>query len=572
MQHLRFSYGPLYAAPGQNLILVGPAAILGPPIDGYITSIRPNIVDENGVTPPVEQVHMHHAVFLNLSRRDVTRPDLPGERMFAFAEEKTTFRLPAGYGYPYKATDQFAINYMLHNETPQGHAIYITYELDFVPAIAPQAASMQAARPLWLDVQNGSAYPVFDVHRGSGGASGRTTYPLDGPSPYGKGPRLNEWTVDRDGVLLATAGHVHPGGLQTDLDLLRDGRRAHLFTSVAEYFDPQGPVSWDMAMTITPEDWHVQVRKGDVLRVSATYDTTRASWFESMGIMLVYMADGQGGRDPFGTAVPTTGGVTHGELKEATNFGGAPTGRPDPATLPDGQTVINGVAIVNFAYLPGDQAGSPAPPAIAPGGSLTFGNFDSPSSILHTITSCRSPCNGTTGVSYPLADGTFDSGDLGYGPTGFTAAKNDGQWSTPKSLPPGTYTYFCRIHPFMRGSFRIKGATATAPGAAAQRLSIRSRRIRADRRGFARVALACDRGGARCRGRLALAWNAGPRRGKATGDVVVGTARYALGAGRHGSARVRLTRAGRRVLARRHRLLVRVIATGGAATALLERR
>ena len=22
---------------------------------------------------------------------------------------------------------------------------------------------------------------------------------------------------------------------------------------------------------------------------------------------------------------------------------------------------------------------------------------------------------------------------------------------------PGTYTYFCRVHPFMRGSFRVKG-------------------------------------------------------------------------------------------------------------------
>ena len=24
------------------------------------------------------------------------------------------------------------------------------------------------------------------------------------------------------------------------------------------------------------------------------------------------------------------------------------------------------------------------------------------------------------------------------------------------NLPAGTYTYFCRIHPFMRGSFRVK--------------------------------------------------------------------------------------------------------------------
>jgi plastocyanin len=28
-------------------------------------------------------------------------------------------------------------------------------------------------------------------------------------------------------------------------------------------------------------------------------------------------------------------------------------------------------------------------------------------------------------------------------------------WRTPSNLTPGTYTYFCRIHPFMRGSFRV---------------------------------------------------------------------------------------------------------------------
>jgi len=29
-------------------------------------------------------------------------------------------------------------------------------------------------------------------------------------------------------------------------------------------------------------------------------------------------------------------------------------------------------------------------------------------------------------------------------------------WSTPKTLPKGTYTFFCRVHPLMRGAFRVK--------------------------------------------------------------------------------------------------------------------
>src|SRR4051812_47117898 len=69
-----YRYGPLEAAPGQNLILVGPVTIEHPPGDGYMTRIVPNVAGEDGQPPPVEQVHMHHAVFLDLSRRDVPWP------------------------------------------------------------------------------------------------------------------------------------------------------------------------------------------------------------------------------------------------------------------------------------------------------------------------------------------------------------------------------------------------------------------------------------------------------------------------------------------------------------------
>ena len=48
----------------------------------------------------------------------------------------------------------------------------------------------------------------------------------------------------------------------------------------------------------------------------------------------------------------------------------------------------------------------------------------------------------------------FDSGELGdAGPP--TAGRVT--WETPGDLDDGTYTYFCRIHPFMRGAFRVEG-------------------------------------------------------------------------------------------------------------------
>ena len=130
---------------------------------------------------------------------------------------------------------------------------------------------------------------------------------------------------------------------------------------------------------------------------------------------------------------------------------------------PVGQTCT----VKSFVYALGDLARSDAqgrPPTIRPGGTLTFRNLDSSrgqnpaEAIYHTITSCEAPCNKATGIAYPLADGkaTFDSGELGYGPPQATAAANRASWKTPKTLSPGTYTYFCRVHPFMRGAFRVK--------------------------------------------------------------------------------------------------------------------
>jgi hypothetical protein len=491
---------------------------------------------------------------LNLSRRDATAPELPGERFYGFAEEKTIGTLPDPYGYPVKATDVWAINHMLHNGTPASEVVFIEYEIDWVPAVSTRGHAMKAARPLWVDVENGKAYPVFDVHRGSG-SRGRVTYPDDFGDVYGGGPRRNEWTVDRDGVLVFAAGHLHPGGLAVDLDVERGGRRARAFSSVAEYFDPNGPVSWDMAMTVTPPDWRVAVRRGDRLRVSTTYETRRASWYESMGLALVYMADGEGGADPFADRVKTTGDVTHGHLPEAGNHGGGPSSLPDPRELPDGQTVADGVAIGGFGYLPGDLSASGqlgAPPVVARGSSLRFGNFDAAAQIFHSITACRAPCNRATGVSYPLADGEvqFDSGQLGYGPEGYTAAAQRADWYTPRDLKPGTYSYFCRVHPSMRGAFRVKGADDSAPaGEARPKLRIVNRRARM-RRGRVALALRCT-GGGRCAGVVRL--NAGRKR--------LGSRRFSLRSGQRRTVRVKLTRRGRALVRRRGRVRATATAT-----------
>jgi hypothetical protein len=220
-----------------------------------------------------------------------------------------------------------------------------------------------------------------------------------------------------------------------------------------------------------------------------------------MGIMVVGVTDQQvpGGVDPFAQEVDQTDYLTHPRLPENIDSGVRKhdPGLSNPLRLRAGP-YRDRVTIRNFTYSQGDlsvpgRAG--LPPTIRQGQSLTFVNADAPVTLrYHTITACRAPCNLTGGIGYPLADARriFDSGQLGYGAAidaglyaggGGTvplspvvdvpAPKSDCAgvkglvgvvasgcigttvWRTPRDLAPGTYTYFCRVHPFMRGAFRV---------------------------------------------------------------------------------------------------------------------
>jgi plastocyanin len=455
-KRITYRVGPFDVVPGQNSI--GYDLIRErPQVDGYITRIRPDLTYLDGRVPGVDVIHLHHAVWVNTSRIGATR-GFPAELFFAAGEEKTILNLPRGYGYPLKASDGLILNHMIHNLTPVPTQVYMVWQIDFVPAGSAAARGIRPVRPIWMDVQNGNQYPVFNVRKGSG-KNGRYSYPGEARNPYRGGPARNRWVVDKPGVLVVTGGHLHPGGLHTDLYVRRRGARAHLFRSVAKYFEPAGAVSWDVAMTATRPDWRVKLRRGDVLSVSATYDSKRGAWWESMGIMVAYMADGGPGVNPFKRRVDYKGAVTHGHLPENNNHGGSATGLPDPRALPDGSENPGNLDIVDFKYQFGDLSlpgAAGLPPVIRPGQTLNFRNqVDDQRQIYHSITSCKAPCNRSTGIAYPIADGDvqFESSTLGSAVPPATGAL---EWKTPDNLQPGTYTYFCRIHPFMRGAFRVK--------------------------------------------------------------------------------------------------------------------
>ncbi|MDQ6822188.1 MAG: hypothetical protein M3076_17910 [Actinomycetota bacterium] len=506
VEHLHFAAGPYVVTPGANLILLQYQKVPKPNQDGYMIRVNPNLRYAKrsggqwvccGKIPYVSQIHLHHGVWLSngLTGEGEGNSYYGGFYPFmAVGEEKTIFSMPRGYGYPVGAHDAWVLNYMIHNLTPNPHSVYITYDMDFIPASSPLAKTITPVHPIWTDVEAGHLYPVFNVAQHSG-AQGSFTFPDMAHHPYGPqglAPNLNEFKVDHAGTLIGTAGHLHPGGLWDELDLIRAGasprraavpglvrRSVRLFRSYAHYFDHRGPISWNMAMGATARDWRPRVRPGDTLRISTTYNTTRASWYEVMGIMVVWEAwNDRTGVNPFTHRVDQRGHLTHGYYPENNDNGGSYSLGLSYAhyrTCHPKQVVIksffyspgNVPAFGNQACIPTIRTGrtlefvnddaSPAPPGAASGGIL--GNIISPGpwytkSIFHSVTSCKNPCGLNSAISYPLANGAgFDSAQLGPA----TPASGQLTWNTPATLAPGTYTFYCRIHPWMRGVFRVIG-------------------------------------------------------------------------------------------------------------------
>jgi plastocyanin len=450
--------------PGQNIIRLA-GTDLFPNEPGYITRFDPELVYADGSVPRVDVLHLHHAVWIVDPQPGPGGP--PGGPQFATGEEKTIVQAPEGFGWRTEPTHNWLLNDMLHDLVAAPAEVYIVWRIDFVPDDAPGADEIRQVRTRWMDVVGG-IYPVFDSLRGMG-EGGRYTFPDDATgADRDLVGQSQKWTVQTPSTLIGTAGHLHPGGLNTTLRVTRGSTTRTLFTSRAHYFEPAGPVSWDVAMGATTEGWRVRVQPGDEVSVHTTYDVSQADWYEGMGIMpvMVYPGTDVGGEDALSANIPQAEELTHGHLAENDHHGGGSTGLPNPSLLPSAPAPSGPVEIDDFLYEPGDLASSFVnPPTVRPGQSLDFLNQDAgpAENAFHTITSCKAPCNSSTGIAYPIANGpvSFDSGQLGfnspsppYAGFGAPAADRDA-WTAPDNLKQGTYNYFCRIHPFMRGSFRV---------------------------------------------------------------------------------------------------------------------
>jgi len=121
---------------------------------------------------------------------------------------------------------------------------------------------------------------------------------------------------------------------------------------------------------------------------------------------------------------------------------------PGNATSPAGGNSTAHVSIVLSASTLGAKAYSPNPLNITTGTTVVWTNDDTQ---IHTVTSGN-------GSGDPNMGKVFDSGL-----TGASALKTKGSSFSYTFASPGTYQYFCQVHPTMVGTVNVTSGTSAVP-------------------------------------------------------------------------------------------------------------
>jgi plastocyanin len=391
-----------------------------PAVDGAITRMDVDLVDAKGAVP-IQRLMLHHIVFLKLGGRESTcssftafddKRTLPGvaERFFAAGEERAEMQLPSGYGYPYKAADTWALTAMIMNHRAVPDSAYVQYSITY------ETEPVQPVKPIWLDVENCRADPVYDVPGGSTKDHEKTS----------------TWTAPEAGRMVAGGGHVHGGARALRLSQPNCGDRAlfdsrplwgskdHPFYNVRPVLHEPGPVS--MTGTLTKAGFPLAA--GEQVKLTSIYDGSRAHT-RVMGIFITYFAPDAavtGTCSPLPTDVVTAHqhaqpGRTAVPKVTVPLTGLDSRGQARTIAKPPGRTVKSGK---RTTVTLGDRFFS-KPNLLLPKGAQV--KWRATGDELHNVT-------------------------LASGPLGFSSPQLDGGRSYTTTLTrKGTYRLFCALHP-----------------------------------------------------------------------------------------------------------------------------
>jgi plastocyanin len=260
-----------------------------PKVDGHITGMSVDVVDEDGTPIPISRLMLHHIVFLTIGAQNPacknytafdaneTLPAL-ATPIYGAGEERNVLALPPGYGLKLGANDPWLMTWMLMNHKKTKDKAFIEWK------VTTTTDPVKDVHPYWLDVKNCNADPIFSV---PGGGKPGSTY-----------TKSYDLTLPESGHIVAAGGHVHGGAKNLEIsqpDCIDNrtiitsepawGMPGHPFYNVKPILHEPGPIQ--MKGTLSAQGFPVAA--GQRLRLTANYDN-ELPHTRVMGISVVYVA------------------------------------------------------------------------------------------------------------------------------------------------------------------------------------------------------------------------------------------------------------------------------------------
>ncbi len=241
---LTIRLGPLNlpANAGMSVAQPGPQFVTIP-FEGWITAYHPNMVDDAG--NPLPGRLLHHVAFWNTARSNFLCPEAQ-EHIFGAGGEMNDWPAIVGFGYRVHPGDRIRITSMFHNPTVTAYPrAWLQVRMQYIPATA---GPLKSVYPAWFDVKQ-CGESSYDLAPGQNVTSGRLV-------------------IGYDGLLLGVGGHMHDyaRGL-----VLQNVTRGEQIAALPAKLDAQGHIV-SMPVVVFADRGGYPLRKGDVLKVTATYD------------------------------------------------------------------------------------------------------------------------------------------------------------------------------------------------------------------------------------------------------------------------------------------------------------
>lgn len=248
---------------GHGQVAQAPNLHVAVPVDGWLVSYRPRLVDGGGERVPGRL--LHHVAFWSEERPDFLCPG-KDEHVFGSGGEMNVWPALPGVGYPVREGDRIRVNTMFHNPTDTAYGeVYLEVDVGYRTR-SGAAEPLAPVYPVWLDVRKCGA-SSYDLAPGTNLDS--ATFVM----PYA-------------GRLLGLGGHLHDYGRSVRVvDLTRDREVATLEARL----DELGRI---LSMPVVPflATGGYELAEGDSLRVSARYENPTGRRLEAgaMGIAVGY--------------------------------------------------------------------------------------------------------------------------------------------------------------------------------------------------------------------------------------------------------------------------------------------